>query len=245
MDQNSDFNSLFEFYCLNYKDEERKKSMEKRFHTLDISCNFHEGIDYTIDERTKHLNLNASCMYGHLDMIHKFYYNTCKPYGIFCEDDILIHTQLKEYLLKIIPFFKDLNLDVLLLGYLLSHPIYENSLEFNEIILYNNNYDSTEFPFKFYHFCQELWGTQMYMLSRENAKTLLDKYYNGNYLKEYIQNPNITPFGADWTITKDGNRAMVYPLLVIEDGKKKYEVDFQEEYHSKSFLTNYIENIHI
>lgn len=240
--ESDDLNSLFEFYCLSHKNEERKKSMEERFKKLDIPCNFYEGIDSSLDERTKKYNFNSSCMYGHLDMIHQFYNNTNKPYGIFCEDDILIHIHLKEYLLKIIPFFNDLNLDVLLIGYLLSHPIYKNSLEFFEIPIEKTMSD--EFPFKFYKYCDDLWGAQMYMLSRENAKKILDKYYV-NYIEEYNNNSNITPFSADWTITKDGNRAMIFPLLVIEDGKKKYDDFNQQKYHSESFLSKYIENIHI
>ena len=229
-----EFNESFEFYCLNYKNEERKKSMEERFQKLDISCNFYEGVDSSVDERTKKYHFNSSCMYGHLDMIYQFYNNTSKPYGVFCEDDILIHIDLKKYLLQIIPFFKKLDLDVLLLGYLLSHLIYPNSLEFFEKKIENTN--SEEFPFKFYWFCDDLWGTQMYMLSRENAKKILDKY-NVDYCVE--------PFGADWTITKDGNRAMIYPLLVIEDGQKKYDDYNQNKYHDGSFSLNYIEKKHI
>lgn len=65
-----EFNESLEFYCLNYKNEKRKKTMEERFNKLDISCNFYEGVDSSVDERTKHLSFNTSCMYGHLDMIH-------------------------------------------------------------------------------------------------------------------------------------------------------------------------------
>jgi GR25 family glycosyltransferase involved in LPS biosynthesis len=209
--------------------------MEQRFYSLDISCNFYDGIDSIEDERTKHLTFNASCMYGHLDMINQFYYNTSKPYGIFCEDDILIHKNFKEYLFKVIPFFNELKLDVLLIGCLIPCPIYINSLEFFEIPTKNTN--SEEFPFKFYSYCDELWGTQMYMLSREYAKNILDKYYDG--YKDGLS------FSADYTITKDGNRGMLYPLLVIEDGKKIYDNSSQKEYHYNSFSINYIENIHI
>jgi hypothetical protein len=29
----------------------------------------------------------------------------------------------------------------------------------------------------------------------------------------------MTPFSADWTITKDGNRALITPCLAVENGK--------------------------
>ena len=65
--------------------------MIMRFQYLDLSFNFYEGVDLFTDPRTKEFNISASsCMYGHLDMIYKFYFNTNKKYGIFCEDDILI-----------------------------------------------------------------------------------------------------------------------------------------------------------
>ena len=66
-----------EFYCLNYNNPERNKSMAERFERLDISCNFYHGVGKD-DKRFENIiiNLPYSCMYGHLDMIYNFYYNT-------------------------------------------------------------------------------------------------------------------------------------------------------------------------
>ena len=237
-----EFNEKFEIYCLNYNNNERKKSMEERFHTLDISCNFYEGIDSTKDDRTKKYNNNFSCMYGHLDMIHQFLNYSEKPYGIFCEDDILIHIQFKEYLLKTIPLFEELKLDVLLLGYLISYKVEEDNHYFFEIP--TNKKISNDFPFKFFNFNNDLWGTQMYMLNRKNAQSLIDKYYY-HYIEDFHVDPTMIPFSADWTITKDGNKAALYPLLVVEDGKTHYDHLGQHNLHYYSFINNYIENIHI
>jgi GR25 family glycosyltransferase involved in LPS biosynthesis len=241
MFQNID--DICDFHCLNFKNEQRKISMEKRFLTLDISCNFYEGCDLEQDIRIKEYKIGpSSCMYGHLDMIYQFYYQSNKPYGIFCEDDILIHKDFKKILPKIIQDFNYFKLDVLLLGYLITFSISEY---YNEFPLKNNIYTKTEvFPFNYHEFNNDIWGTQMYMISRENAKKILDKYYVG-YLEKTVKDSNLIPFSADWTITKDGNRALLYPLIVIEDGKQNYDHNGQHNFHYNSFFNNYLEEIHI
>jgi hypothetical protein len=70
------------------------------------------------------------------------------------------------------------------------------------------------------------WGAQMYMISKKQCKYLLNKYTNG-YLETSIKNPDITPFAADWIITKQGKRALLYPLRVIENGLMEYEDEWQ------------------
>lgn len=231
------------FHCLNFNNEERKQSMKERFEKLDISCNFYEGCDLEKDDRIKEYKIgSSSCMYGHLDMIYQFYYHSNKTYGFFCEDDILIHKDLKKLLPKIIQGFENLKLDVLLLGYLITFPISEHYQEFrfkNNISTFTEN-----FSFNYHEFNNDIWGTQMYMISRENAKKILDKYYVG-YLEKIVTNSSLTPFSADWTITKDGNRALLYPLLVIEDGKKLYDHTGQHNLHYYSYFNNYLEGIHI
>ena len=231
-----------EFYCLNYNNPERKERMKTRFETLDISCNFYHGVG-KYDKRFEKITINLpySCMYGHLDMIYHFYHHTDKPYGIFCEDDILIHKDFKQYLPKIMDDFQTLNLDVLLLGYLVTYNInqaYTNDMELK------TNYEKEDFSYKYYNFANDIWGTQMYMLSRENAKRLLDKYAIG-YLEKVIEDSSLTPFSADHTITKDGNRALLYPLLAIEDGTTIYDHYGQKMFHYNSYIINYVAGSHI
>jgi hypothetical protein len=72
------------------------------------------------------------------------------------------------------------------------------------------------------------WGTQMYMISRKQCIYLLDKYTNG-YLERSLENPEMIPFSADWTITKEGKRALLYPLRVIENGSMEYEDEWQDK----------------
>jgi len=228
-----------EVYCLNYNNPERNKSMTERFERLDISCNFYHGVGKD-DQRFEQIPINEpySIMYGHLDMIYHFYHHTDKPYGIFCEDDILIHKDFKQYLPKIMDDFQTLNLDVLLLGYLVTCNIN------HEMNLKVNNENNEDFSYKYYNVSNDIWGAQMYILSRENAKRLLDKYAIG-YLEQVIQDSSLTPFSADHSITKDGKRALLYPLLVIEDGMKNYDHFGQKFFHYQCYINNYVEGSHI
>jgi GR25 family glycosyltransferase involved in LPS biosynthesis len=173
-------------------------------------------------------------MYGHINMIHDFYYNKDKLYGIFCEDDIVIHKDFKNKLIDIISNFKNLKLDVLLLGYLMI---------FN---LSNNNYiDYENITTNYYKYPDDLWGTQMYMLSRDSAKAILDIYYDGLSYIEMSLNKNLPPLSSDWTITKYGNRALYFPLLVIEDDLKNHTDYGQHHLHHFTFVNNYIEEEYI
>jgi GR25 family glycosyltransferase involved in LPS biosynthesis len=233
--------------CLNYKNNNRKIEMKRRFDTINLGCKFFNGVDYSdkrilenadkMDEATKRV---WSCMYGHLDMIHDFYYNTNKEFGIFCEDDIYLHKNFANYLPRICLDFISLKLDVLLLGYLLQGKPNEIS-DFSLKQLHINGS-----PFTYYSFPDYVWGTQMYMLSRKHSKYLLDKYYDVNgYAKESLTNNFITPFSADWTLTKEGNRAVINPILVVEDNMTEYSDFGQAEFHKLCFECHFENNLFV
>ena len=235
------------FYCLNYNNEQRKKDMQRRFETLKIKCIFSKGVDFAderisryselLDDATKRV---WSCMYGHLDMIHDFYYNTKKDYGIFCEDDIYLHKNLTNYWPRICLDFSSLKLDVLLLGYLL-HTDPNDSEDFTMQRLFINGS-----PFTFYSFPDNVWGTQMYMLSRDHAKYLLDKYgSHSGYAERTINDKSITPFSADWTLTKEGKRCIINPIIVVEDNNTNYDNEGQGAFHKKCFDLHFKENLFI
>uniref|UniRef100_A0A6C0DJD3 Glycosyl transferase family 25 domain-containing protein n=1 Tax=viral metagenome TaxID=1070528 RepID=A0A6C0DJD3_9ZZZZ len=239
-----------QFFCLNYNNDERKINMKMRFAQLDIECTFMPGVDFTdnrisnyheiLDNGTKRV---WSCMYGHLDMIHMFYCNTNKEYGIFCEDDIFIHKNIKNYLPRICFDFNALNLDVLLLGYLLQDRVSNLPPNFQKefpIKFLNDN----KSPFIYHSFPEYLWGAQMYMLSRKHAKFLLDKYMKG-YSELTIQNKDIVPFSADWTLTKDGNRALISPILVVEDNSSSYDDIGQKSFHKQCFDSHYEDDLFV
>lgn len=220
-------------YCLSFNNEERKLNMAKRFATIGLECKFSEGVYFT-DNRINNYDIPNevkrvwSCMYGHLDMINEFYYNSDSNIGIFCEDDIYIHKDFKKNLKRICFDFKILNLDVLLLGYLVPFKIDIN----NQYFPMKNNVISNVGEYTYHNFLDNVWGTQMYMLSKEHAKYLLDKYDSqSGYAERTIHDSSLTPFSADWIITKQGNRALISPILVVEDNKCVYNEKNQESFH--------------
>lgn len=237
-----------QFFCLNYNNEKRKQSMEHRFEQVDINCKFTPGVDFIDNRILKHSEvLNDgikrvwSCMYGHLDMINDFYYNTNKEYGIFCEDDIYIHKNIKNYLPRICLDFNILNLDVLLLGYLLqckpTDPNVKHLFPIHELPI-------SKSPFTYHSFPDDVWGAQMYMLSREHAKYLLDKYMYG-YAELSIKSNTEIPFSADWTLTKEGKRALISPILAVEDNSSIYQDIGQRVYHKQCFDAHYDINLFV
>lgn len=235
-------NKNYQIYCLSFNNKERRDNMERRFSEVGIKdCIFGDGVFFE-DFRIKGRNMSEgtkrvwSCMYGHIDMIHHFYYNTDKEFGIFCEDDIYIRKNFTILLPRIMFDFKNLNLDVLLLGYLVPFRI-TNADGYYKVkdITYNSQL------LNYYDFPDHVWGTQMYMLSRTSAKKILDKYsHESNYADRTLVDTNMIPFSADWTITKDGNRALITPIMVVEDNKGHYEDYNQRVFHENCHCSHFI-----
>lgn len=209
-------------YCLSYKNEKRRKNMQNRFDQVGLNVQFYHGVDTETDPRIKPDDYTKciSCMYGHLDMINMFLSDSDKPYGIFCEDDIYLHKDFHKRLDEITSEFTNLNLDVLLLGHLITY-----SPDPNYCLSITQNH-------RFYNYGEDTWGTQMYMISRSYAKQLLGRYYGE-------VRPSDPPFSADWTITKDGSRAFLFPMLAVEDGETQIEHYGQHQFHQAVFRNNY------
>ncbi len=182
-------------------------------------------------------------MYGHLDMIKIFYEDNKIDYGIFCEDDIFIHKDFDKLIPNIIEDFRYLKLDVLLLGYLCNFKIDESYDGFN----LKDSFYKSKINYAYHNYTHYLWGTQMYMLSKENAKKILEKYDEfSNYAIKTLTDNSMTPFSSDWTITKDGNRALIYPCLAVEYGKGNYDGCYgQYIYHKNCHEFQYDPNIFI
>lgn len=230
----------FEVFCLSFKNSERKASMKQRLDTLPHQ--FYQGVslDDTRIASLKDPNMKRvwSCMYGHLDMIYYFYHNTKLDYGVFCEDDIIIHKDLSQMMTNICKDFEDLKLDVLLLGYLLPFQVNEHIQGFE---LKDKNFVSSLGNERKYHnFTDHTWGTQMYMLSRKHAKYLLDKYYY-LYAAQSQKDKTMIPFSADWTLTKEGNRAIISPMVCCEIANQQYENYGQDSFHKTCHQVHYDE----
>jgi len=222
-----------EFYCLSFNDENKKTNMENRFKNLDIQCKFYHGIKHT-DKRLKYAKNNFnirqwSMTYGHLDIIHDFYYYSNNEYAVICEDDIIIHKDFRQIFEKVIMDLKILDLDILLLGYIVPYNIDDRDIISNyplkhKIIILNSIFNYHNYP-------EYLSGSHMYVITKKFAKSLLDKYYN-----KFAGFDN-NGFIVDKTIIKEGNRALLYPMLAIEN------IDLQEDnYHKLCHKIHYNES---
>jgi hypothetical protein len=220
------------FYCVNFKDENRRNKMMQRWETLGLPLKFVDPVE-TSDPRLQFPNLDLkkelrtwAIMLQHLDSIRDFVENTDQEYCIVCEDDIIVSKYLKVDVIDMITEYEKLNLDVMLLGYLLPFNIDGNSY-FPEL---DKNY-----KFSFHEFPDDLWGSQMYLVSRRHAIILLDKYT----IAHAIETIHTHPFSPDWTLTKFGKKAMVYPLIALEEGDTKCDLHSEISFHQRCFQINY------
>jgi len=223
---------MLPIYVINFNDEIRKERMIKRFNTMDIKLKFTPQV-YQIDPRIplyadiKVEKRTWAIMLQHLDSIRDFYDNTNFSHCIVCEDDIMISKNFINDLPNILQNFNQLKLDILLLGYLLPFKLNENP------------YFKPK-SYQYYNYPDDLWGSQMYLISRVYAKFLLDKY-----TIEFALNNLDKPYSPDWVITKNGNKAMLYPMIAVEEGSTKTSHEGQNDFHKRCFEANYDANIFI
>jgi hypothetical protein len=78
----------------------------------------------------------------------------------------------------------------------------------------------------------------MYLLRRSQAIHLLQKYANG-YADKTLKDKSRVPFSADWTITKEGTKAIIYPLVAIENYESEYDDEGQNTCRKKCFRLFY------
>jgi len=238
----------YDIYCLSFNNLKRREEMENRFKQLDITCSFYDGVNNNDPRIFNNNGFGAwSCMIGHLDMIQNFYENSEKEFGIFCEDDIFIHKDFVKILPDIIEDFKLMELDVLLLGYLIPFKIRPeyNGFEFKSVNNdSNNNLNNNELKYVYHNYPNDLWGAQMYMLTKKHAKYLLDNY-NIEYAIRSITDNTLQPFSSDWIITKEGNRALIYPMLAVETADKISGHQGQDVFHENCKNLNYNPNMYI
>ena len=230
---------LVSAYVVNFNDDDRRSRMTRRFEILGLPLHFTapvyssdprldiEGIK-TQDKRT------CSIMLQHLDSLQHFLENTSTEYCIVCEDDILVSKNLLVDLPLIINKFRELELDVILLGYLWPHCIDPDGNPHFYRLGRDEKYQYTRLP-------DDLWGSQMYMVSRTHAQNLLNMFP-----PEYgIPGDGRLPYNPDWTLTKKGKRALIYPMLAVEEGGSKLGVGWECEFHRLCYERNYVDGVHL
>ena len=232
--------------CLCYKNQTKKTSMIQRFETVGLPLQIYEGVPFTdprivngSSERNNSLSIQRlwSVTYGHLDMIQRFL-RTEQPYGLFCEDDILVNRTLPDHIQNIMEECKEMQVDCLLLGYMMTFKVEEWMEHYEEIST------GVSRPYRYHNYPEELWGVHMYMLSRAGALKIIETYAHG-----YADVPN-NVFSPDWTISKcpGVKRAIIYPMFAVEDGKdtmEHYNHEGQYQFHMNTFKHNYISEVFI
>ena len=220
------------FYLFSFNNPERKKRMKERFEKENIIPEFVpivEMSDSRLIGTPQICKRNWAIMWNHLDML-KAFLESNNTHGIFCEDDVHIRKGLSEYIPELVTAYKRRNLEILLLGYLSRQPpvgilTYQghNSYDINLIYMtYNDN----------------LWGSHMYMLDRETAEKFL-LIYTLEYSRETLINQSLPHFSPDWTLTKNGRRAIVYPMMGVEEGHVATSDIGQKEFHKACHNRHY------
>lgn len=215
-------------YLINYQNETRKSKMLERFHRFNIfpviiNSDCSNMIPINCDHRMYDIMLR------HMASIRNFYEHSDQTHCIICEDDVHISNNFTNEINECVRMFDYLGLDVMMLGYLLPFKLYELPNEilnkYFPILCVDHEHVVCQYP-------DDIWGCQMYMISRSYAKYLIDKY-------PHVSTGSGVPFSSDWIITKDGNRALIYPMLAVEEGTNTSSCDAQIGFHLKCNYANY------
>lgn len=201
--------------------------MSQRFTQLKIPATFIES--------------PGDCMAGHMAALEQFS-NTAEPTAIVIEDDVMLRRDYASHIGMITAAFWGAGLDVLMLSYLWPFPArYEvHGSWMPELFPHKIT------PFAFFGYPDDIWGTQMYMLTRQHARHVLSGYGpQTGYAQRAQADKSLKPYAADWIITKTGHRALSVPMLGLEEGKPTRGDDFEHDYRAKTFASNYLPDIHI
>ena len=215
------------FYTFSFKNPDREKNLRKRFSEEFIDIEFIEPVEKTDNRVAEAPDINKrtwAIMFNHLDMLQKFLESSAE-FGIFCEDDIQIRRGLKEFLPEIVASYKRLKLEILMLGYL---------LPYKPIDIKTTGLTIIGQPLSYFSYEDDIWGSQMYMLDRKTANRMLE-FYTLEYALKSLTDNTMTPFSPDWTLTKKGIRAAIYPMMAVEEGKVVTTHQGQIDFHRRCF----------
>ena len=233
------------YYVLTQIHSEKYKKMKTRFQHENIDASYCSVVEFTdtrlSDVEDKHKR-PWSCMLGHLDMFANFL-NSNADYGIFCEDDVHIRRGISEIIPETIAKYERRNLEILMLGYLFPFKPVELTF-YHEPEFYHQKLELIDENLIYFNYIERLWGSQMYMLNRKTAERFLN-IYTIEYAKQSLSNPNMAPFAVDWTITKNGRRAAVYPMLAVEEKPVDSSDYGQYTYHTKCNLIHFDDSKYI
>ena len=180
-------------------------------------------------------------MHGHIAALETFS-NTAELTAIVIEDDVMLRNDYAAHIGMITAAFWGASLDVLMLSYLWPFPArYEIQGSWIAEL-----FPKKITPFAFFGFPDDIWGTQMYMLTRQHARHVLAGHGTQTCYEQRAElDTSLKPWSADWIITKTGHRALSVPMLGLEEGKPTQGDAFEHDYRAKTFASNYLPTIHI
>lgn len=222
-------------YVVNYMDDERRQRITQRVKSLGLEAHFVDPV-HKIDTRvasqpiTDFEKRSWATMFQHVDSMKSFCENTTYDYCIICEDDILFSRDLKAQIPVLIDLYDKSQLDILLLSYLWPYDIIED--QYFPII------SNTE-QWKLHGYPDDLWGAHMYFMSRRHAKQLVERYTPEYALSETQSGRH---FCTDWQFTKFGKRAILSPMVGLEEGEVKTDHQGQIDFHRSVFNYHYKED---
>jgi len=225
-------------YIVNYKDEERRRKMSQRIKSIGLDAHFIAPVSNT-DPRICNQPISDfekrswSAFFQHVDCMRDFLENTTYDYCIVCEDDILLSRTLRDQIPQIIDLYDTSELDILLLSYLWPFDVAED--------LYFPVLQRTS-EWKLQGYPDDLWGAHMYFFSKKHAKTMVERYTPEFALSEKQQG---RPFCTDWQFTKFGKRALLVPMVGLEEGEVKTDHQGQIDFHRTVFRHHYREELFV
>jgi len=225
-------NATVNIYTFSFKNPVRAERMKRQFAQEDIPLTFVEPVPST-DPRVVPAPDNVkrlwAIMFSHLDML-KTFLESDAHYGIFCEDDVCIRKGLKHIIPEVAANFKKFNFDVLLLSYLTMYkPV---------TYTFHPQHFEYDIPFAYLTYYPDIWGAHMYMLSRESAQRHLESF-TPEYAIRTLTDQSLSHFSPDWTLTKHGRRALIYPMLGVEAGEVATDHQGQAQFHKQCFDTHF------
>lgn len=201
----------FHVYTFSYNNPTRAAKMRTRFNTVGLPLTFVDVVNND-DPRLAGLAPGVdrihAIMWNHLDML-KTFLESDHDFGVFCEDDILIRKDFAILMPEVMAVYNRLDLEILLLGYLVPYKPVDRYI--------HPNFSQLGVNLSYLSYTDDQWGAQMYMLDRKTAQNFCDKY-TLEYARKSLTDASMRCFNPDWTLTKDGRRSAVYPMLALEEG---------------------------
>lgn len=224
------------YYCLTYRSVPKRTRMQHRFSQLHMQVKFWEG-HHALDpecvpplNELTHAQQNHlwdphawSVLQGHLMIMRDYLHTSDAPMLCVMEDDVHIHKHFMMEQPVIHAQMCKLDLDVCMLGYLTPH-VLASCDHTHEPLCTTHAY--MDYP-------HNLYGTQMYVITRSNAERILATYGVGSDWHAHVFTRNLWK-PADWIITKQGRRACIYPMMAVEEhgGGTMYQDAAQTDWHA-------------